>query len=173
MRYHEMHRAVSGFSLTHTSLFSPTLLSFLYWHRPPFSTDPVLYLLSRIPPRRFFLLDALPLREIMVKLLSFALLAIPTLVAAADNCSLFSINGSTTAHFEYYRFYDFRNITGGYSNASNASLTFPKALSVMDGSYQNDWTVRVQNKAPPRDETTQLNYTADNVFIGRKMQEHV
>jgi hypothetical protein len=102
----------------------------------------------------------------LVCLASFALLTIPALVAGASDCSLFSINGSTTAYFEYYRFYDFRNITFGNSTTINSSSSFPKSLSVSDASYLDDWTVRVQDKAAASDETIRLKYTADNVFIG-------
>jgi hypothetical protein len=98
----------------------------------------------------------------MLHVLLFILTA---LGAAAKSCRSFSVN-STSAQFDYYRFYDFRNLTAGAIDDLPRRNHFPRILSVNDSDWSHDWDIREQNKRPPSDDTIHMSYVKENIWIG-------
>ena len=86
--------------------------------------------------------------------------------AAQSTCSSFAINGSD-AHFDYYRFYDFRNLEPGRPQGLGPQEEdVVPYLSVNDSSWIKDWRPRDQQKQPPTDDAIAMRYNPANVFIG-------
>jgi hypothetical protein len=72
----------------------------------------------------------------LARFLVFALfIANIYLVLGNNECNIFSVNGSAISYFDYYRFYDFRNVANA-TKPSPRSLdgNSPKTLSVKDNS---------------------------------------
>jgi hypothetical protein len=88
--------------------------------------------------------------------------------AEPDPCSSFTINGSES-YFEYYRFYDFRNLNPGQPlGGGPPSAEIPKSAIVNDTSWIRDWRVR-QHEEPANKEANEvvnMRYALSNVFIG-------
>lgn len=100
----------------------------------------------------------------------FCVLFLFVLVTGSQDkeCTTFSTNGSISNTFEYYRFYDFRNVYNGSSISVNSSDTNALATSrtVNDTSWTNDWNIRVQSKAAANDDAIPLKYISSNVQLG-------
>jgi hypothetical protein len=89
-------------------------------------------------------------------------------VVFGEGCTIFSTNGSSASHFEYYRFYDFRNIQTSrseQSTSSEASL-FPADRMVNNATWTDDWSIRVLSKGAANDHSLPIEYSASNVNIG-------
>ncbi|KIW01791.1 uncharacterized protein PV09_06963 [Verruconis gallopava] len=85
------------------------------------------------------------------------------LAAGSIPCTSFSVNGSKN-HFEYYRFYDFRDITSN-SSSSEPGSPLPRSLIVSDGSWVNNWTIREEFREPSTENAIPMAYVKDNIFI--------
>jgi hypothetical protein len=89
-----------------------------------------------------------------------------------SNCSYFVTNGTASSQYDYYRFYDFRNI----SSDSWDDIKEPKdpnnitaGASTSDGSWQFDWLKREgYREAGPNIGQTLLpiDYQPDAVQVG-------
>jgi hypothetical protein len=88
-----------------------------------------------------------------------------------NGCTTFSINGSTPTHFEYHRFYDFRNIqsTAKPLNSSSDLTALPLSKSVNDTSWTTDWKIQVGSRAASNNGTIAMQYSAASAYIGRSL----
>ena len=82
-----------------------------------------------------------------------------------DDCTSFSIDDSD-AHFKYYRFYDFRNLT----DQSPHFLGPPEedvltSVVVKDHTWTKDWRIREQEKEAPTEDAINMRYVSENVAI--------
>jgi hypothetical protein len=100
--------------------------------------------------------------------LCVALLATTAVSDNGNNCTIFSVNGSTPSYFTYYRFYDFRDIHSTVSLLTDSSdpTAFPTSKSINDTSWTDDWEVKVESKPAVNDNTIAMQYIAANVYIG-------
>lgn len=100
------------------------------------------------------------------------------LKVTAEDCTRFSTNGSTAAIYDFYRFYDFRNL--GESHVGDAATT-----SHDDGSYTESvasngqskiiaaspwsagWNARYWLRPAAKNDTIDMHYTPARVSISR------
>lgn len=102
-----------------------------------------------------------------ISLLLFTSLFTTLALCSIDDCTLFTTNGSASAHFSYYRFYDFRNFTDAQSIAASTGsedsvLETSKVTS--NGSWTDDWQVRVWQREAANSRSIPLQYAAENVY---------
>jgi len=57
-----------------------------------------------------------------------------------STCTIFTSNGLANSSFSYYRFYDFRKVSGLSSTSTQNSTTAVKIVT--DGTWTNDWYIR-------------------------------
>ncbi|EPE35882.1 Concanavalin A-like lectins/glucanase [Glarea lozoyensis ATCC 20868] len=104
-------------------------------------------------------------------LFTISLCLFTALVVADDltSCTSFSINGSSKQNFQYYRFYDFRNLGANTTVAVNSQVRFRdrlRAANVANTSWTDDWKIRDQLKEPSEHNDLRWRYTPQNVAIG-------
>lgn len=102
-------------------------------------------------------------------LLLSAYLARPVLAQyPASDCTSFTNNGIAASTFQYYRFYDFRNLsptTATYSNASSSSISSARGKVVKNGSWTEDWYIRDYPRNSPGGTSIPVNFTNEYVSI--------
>lgn len=86
---------------------------------------------------------------------------------SSNGCTTFSTDGSAAAYFEYYRFYDFRNINTSLTaqNTLSDGSLLPASKIVNNASWADDWSIRVQSKGAANDNALPIQYSASNVKI--------
>jgi hypothetical protein len=98
----------------------------------------------------------------------------------SPNCSCYVVStgaqSDTPEYFQYYRFYDFRNIAGGLSNApplingtQNASLVPSWQPNVFNGDdWLADWGIQNWTKAATPDFPVPMANSYSNIFMGQE-----
>jgi hypothetical protein len=88
----------------------------------------------------------------------------------ANPCTSFSINESSVNTFQYYRFYDFRNLVSGDTVViQNNTLPFRSQLrtaNIANSSWTEDWNIQDKLKEPAEYNDLTWSYTPHNVAIG-------
>lgn len=87
----------------------------------------------------------------------------------SSDCSAFATDGLAAGHFQYYRFYDFRNIsTIGTQKKRKRQATASDATNrtVADESWVEDWYVRDYPRASPGGNSIAVNFVPWRVEIG-------
>ncbi|KAK0249955.1 hypothetical protein LTR91_024004 [Friedmanniomyces endolithicus] len=87
---------------------------------------------------------------------------------SGSDCSLFAINGSSSAaaaYFTHYRFYDFRNISDPQPPPAGASSGLTASHTTNDSSWHLDWSARDQAKGAANRRSIPVDYLPENVFV--------
>jgi hypothetical protein len=89
---------------------------------------------------------------------------------SSNDCSAFSTDGLAASHFQYYRLYDFRNISeiGTQRNirrqrGDDAATN----ITAADETWVNDWYVRDHPRASPGGTAIPVNFVPWRVEIGK------
>jgi hypothetical protein len=96
------------------------------------------------------------------------------------NCSCYVVSSgaqsTTPEYFQYYRFYDFRNLPGGFetappllNNSQNATLasTWQPSLFNSDD-FGSDWGIQSWSKDPTEDFPIPMSNSLANVYLGQE-----
>ncbi|EUC41592.1 glycoside hydrolase family 16 protein [Bipolaris oryzae ATCC 44560] len=107
-------------------------------------------------------------------------LAIPGFLSnvAAEDCTVFSTNGSTAAMYDFYRFYDFRNLSesliGNVDTVSDSgekqSITVAshgQSNIIAASPWSAGWDVRHWLRPAAREDTIDMHYTPSSVSISK------
>lgn len=108
--------------------------------------------------------------------LSLLLLAISTPIAVvgqrleSSECAAFSTDGLAASQFQYYRFYDFRNVgKGSDKRKHNRRRGSPaRNRTVSDDSWRDDWYVRDFPRKSPGGHSIPVNFIPERVEIGKR-----
>lgn len=89
--------------------------------------------------------------------------------AGTSNCTAFSTNGVAESTFQYYRFYDFRNLSGTNldqkrEKASDATQDL-KNKTVSDATWMEDWYIRDYPRNSPGTPSISVEFIPDRVYI--------
>lgn len=108
------------------------------------------------------------------------ILAIPDLLTkvAAEDCTVFSTNGSTAATYDFYRFYDFRKLSESLiSDADTVPDSDDKQSITVTSNGQSKiiaaspwsagWDARHWLRPAAREGTIDMHYTPSSVSISR------
>lgn len=102
----------------------------------------------------------------------FLALSAASAVAAYQNCSSFATNGSVASQYNYYRFYDFRNISSDTWDAvknATSSNNVTAAASTSDMGWSLDWQRRNDLRyAGDGANLLPIDYQAAKVAMGKK-----
>ncbi|KAF4332020.1 glycoside hydrolase family 16 [Fusarium beomiforme] len=105
----------------------------------------------------------------LITLLSAARAAVP------DHCTAFSINGPNTSIFDFYRFYDFRNVPtsadlpiGDPSSNNREPSSKLKTSRITNDSWSDDWRVSSVYQGQANNKVLARHYVADHVFLDQK-----
>lgn len=92
----------------------------------------------------------------------------------SSECAAFSTDGLAASQFQYYRFYDFRNVgTDDTERKNNRRRGSPaRNRTVSDDSWRDDWYVRDFPRKSPGGHSIPVNFIPERVEIG-KHQGHV
>ncbi|KAK0787241.1 hypothetical protein LTR75_012943 [Friedmanniomyces endolithicus] len=85
-----------------------------------------------------------------------------------SDCSLFAINGSSSAaaaYFTHYRFYDFRNISDPQPPPAGALSGLTASHTTNDSSWHLDWSARDQAKGAANRRSIPVDYLPENIFV--------
>ncbi|KAK0857165.1 hypothetical protein LTR87_017874 [Friedmanniomyces endolithicus] len=85
-----------------------------------------------------------------------------------SDCSLFAINGSSSAaaaYFTHYRFYDFRNISDPQPPPAGAPSGLTASHTTNDSSWHLDWSARDQAKGAANRRSIPVDYLPENIFV--------
>jgi hypothetical protein len=87
------------------------------------------------------------------------------LASAQDlrDCTAFSSNGVAASQYQYYRFYDFRQMKSAGHGHSNTKGLQSKVVS--DSSWKNDWYIRDYPRKSPGGYSIPVNFIPERVFI--------
>ncbi|KAE9989914.1 hypothetical protein EG327_002101 [Venturia inaequalis] len=86
----------------------------------------------------------------------------------ATDCTSFTTNGIAASTFQYYRFYDFRNLnptSSCFSNPLSSSVSSTRTKIVKDESWTSDWFVRDFPRNSPGGTVIPVNFTNSHVSI--------
>lgn len=89
------------------------------------------------------------------------------LASAQDlrDCTAFSSNGVAASQYQYYRFYDFRQMKSIGHGPSNTKGLQSKVVS--DSSWKNDWYIRDYPRKSPGGYSIPVNFIPERVFISK------
>jgi hypothetical protein len=80
-----------------------------------------------------------------------------------STCTIFTSNGLANSTFSYYRFYDFRNVSGSSSTLIQNSTTIK---IVTDDTWMEDWYIRNYPTKSPGPPDIPVEFTPKRVSIG-------
>ncbi|RGP61286.1 glycoside hydrolase family 16 [Fusarium longipes] len=100
-------------------------------------------------------------------------------VAAEDDCSAFSIGGTHSATFQFYRFYDFRSASDSdrvlTGDPASKDRKQPDVLAtsrlVSNSSWTDDWKATVKYQGQASEKSLARHYVADHVFLDKSEDE--
>lgn len=108
---------------------------------------------------------------LLLSLISFALPAHGQ-VDSSNSCSAFASNGLAASNYQYYRFYDFRNIANGTTSTKKrepledrASTAAARSKSVSDTTWTDDWYIRDYPRKSPGSPSIPVDFIPDRVYI--------
>jgi hypothetical protein len=81
-----------------------------------------------------------------------------------STCTIFTSNGLANSSFSYYRFYDFRKVSGLSSTSTQNSTTAVKIVT--DGTWTNDWYIRDYPRKSAGPPNIPVDFTPKRVSIG-------
>ncbi|CAN9456787.1 unnamed protein product [Alternaria alternata] len=107
-------------------------------------------------------------------LLAFA--ASVLLVQVSAKCTQFSTNGSTAATYDFYRFYDFRNIRDNIDGDAAAASSYGKSYTATESAngqskiieaapWNSGWNARDWFRPSPKNDTINMHYKPSRVSI--------
>ncbi|KAF2455699.1 concanavalin A-like lectin/glucanase domain-containing protein, partial [Lineolata rhizophorae] len=89
-----------------------------------------------------------------------------------NDCTLFSINGSTIGNFTHYRFYDFRDVYADDAAADSSSDdAIPQSRTIRDNTWMDQWSRRDQLKEAWNDNIIDMEYNARNIYIENSTED--
>lgn len=85
----------------------------------------------------------------------------------ASDCTSFTSNGIAASTFQYYRFYDFRNLKPTtYSNTTSTdAASSARSKVTKDDSWTEDWFIRDYPRNSPGGTSIPVNFTTSHVSI--------
>ncbi len=109
-------------------------------------------------------------------LLAFAASSLFLQVTA--ECTRFSTNGSTAATYDYYRFYDFRHLSGNIDGDAASALSYGEGYTTTESSngqskiieavpWISGWNARDWFRPSPRENTVDMHYKPSRVSISK------
>jgi hypothetical protein len=95
--------------------------------------------------------------------------SVPVVLGArleSSDCSAFETDGLAASYFQFYRFYDFRNVTttGTQRRAKRQTASITNR-TVTDESWVDDWFVRDYPRASPGGKSIAVNFVPWRVEI--------
>ncbi|CAA9957150.1 Glycoside hydrolase family 16 protein [Pyrenophora teres f. maculata] len=97
-------------------------------------------------------------------------------VAATAECTRFSTNGTVAATYDYYRFFDFRQLRGSLDETAASSSSREDGVKITESSkgqskivaaapWNADWTPRDWFRPAPKEDTVDMYYTPSQITI--------
>ncbi|KAF2431942.1 concanavalin A-like lectin/glucanase [Tothia fuscella] len=84
----------------------------------------------------------------------------------SDDCSAFSTDGRAASHYQYYRFYDFRNTSAPIPKSK--STKYPRSKAVYDDSWKDDWYIRDYPRVSSQETLLPVNFIPERVTDNSK-----
>jgi hypothetical protein len=93
-------------------------------------------------------------------------------------CTQFSTNGSTAATYDFYRFYDFRQLRGNIDGDAASASSYGKGYTMTESAngqtkiieaapWISGWNARDWFRPSPRDDTVDMHYKPSRVSISK------
>jgi hypothetical protein len=98
--------------------------------------------------------------------LPFVIAAHLLLVKVTADCTQFTTNGSTAANYEFYRFYDFRNIDNT-GDESTFAASNERCKTFSSAPWNTGWNSRSWARPATRDLYIDMDYVPSGVFISQ------
>lgn len=98
-------------------------------------------------------------------------LAVPVQSHAGSSCTVFSTNGIAASNFQYYRFYDFRNLTAATHQKGEEALKATQDLknkTVFDATWMDDWYIRDYPRNTLGTSSISVDFNPDRVYICKR-----
>ncbi|CAN9442103.1 unnamed protein product [Alternaria alternata] len=98
------------------------------------------------------------------------------LVQVSAECTQFSTNGSTAATYDFYRFYDFRNVRDNIDGDAAAASSYGKSYTATESAngqskiieaapWNSGWNARDWFRPSPKNDTIDMHYKPSRVSI--------
>lgn len=100
------------------------------------------------------------------------------LVQVSAECTQFSTNGSTAATYDFYRFYDFRNIRDNIDGDAATASSYGKSYTATESAngqskiieaapWNSGWNARDWFRPSPKNDTIDMHYKPSRVSISK------
>jgi hypothetical protein len=92
-------------------------------------------------------------------------------------CDCYITDGLSSEYYLYHRFFDFRTFSGQYgqepanvTDSQDEGLESTQSGYLSSTSFTNDWEIRHWGRNASSSAPVDMQYSAQNVYIGRKLQ---
>src|SRR3954453_17493056 len=91
---------------------------------------------------------------------------------SSSDCTAFASDGLGGSTFQYYRFYDFRNVSRTRSHTSSSSSNVARSKIVTDDSWTSHWYIRDFPRKSPGAPSIPVQFIPERVFICKSLMRN-